>query len=141
MTRAIVSLLVCLSSLRADVAAVKAEPNPEKRSDLALAHAEQEIEAAKKAYDAEDLDAFRKSIDEVGDLAELSAESLESTGKRARRSPKYFKRAEQKLLVLIRRVDSLEKDVSLDDRELVSAVRKRLASIHERILNDIMTKK
>ena len=141
MMPAIVFLFLCASFARADVAAVKAEPNPEKRSDLALAHAEQEVEAAKKAYDANDLPAFRKSIEEVAELADLSAESLESTGKRARRNPKYFKRAEQKLLLLIRRVDSLEKDVSLDDRETVAEVRKRLTSIHERILNDIMTKK
>ena len=141
MIRDITFLLLCTSVITADVGAVKSEPNPEKRSDLALAHAEQEIDAAKKAYDAEDLAAFRRSVEEVAELADISSDSLESTGKRARRSPKYFKRAEQKLLVLLRRLDSLEKDVSLDDRDLVSAVRKRVASIHEGILNDIMTKK
>jgi hypothetical protein len=141
MIRGITFLLLCTSVITADVGAVKSEPNPEKRSDLALAHAEQEIDAAKKAYDAEDLAAFRRSVEEVAELADISSDSLESTGKRARRSPKYFKRAEQKLLVLLRRLDSLEKDVSLEDRDLVTSVRKRVASIHESILNDIMTKK
>ena len=141
MRHMLVLLFLSVCMVRADLAAVKAETNPEKRSDLALAHAEQEVEAAKKAYDGEDLSAFRKSIEEVAQLAELSQESLDSTGKRARRNPKYFKRAEQKLLVLMRRVDSLEKDVSIDDRELVAAVRKRVAAAHERILHDIMTKK
>jgi hypothetical protein len=43
--------------------------------------------------------------------------------------------------VLIRRVDSLEKDVSIEDRALVGAVRKRVEAAHERVLHDIMTKK
>src|SRR5690349_1043998 len=137
MIRVLSAILFCVCGLQADVAAIKAEPNPEKRSDLALAHAEQEIATAKKAYEANEMAAFRTSIEEVAHLAELSVESLDSTGKRARKSPKFFKRAEQKLLVLIRRVDSLEKDVGLEDRETVSSVRKRLASVQERILNDI----
>lgn len=134
-------LLIAALSLRADLASIKAEPNAEKRSDLALAHAETEITEAKKRYEAGETKAFREMIEEVAQLAELSYESLESTGKRARKSPKYFKRAEQKLLVLIRRIGSLEKDVSLEDRDAVVAVRKRVSAVHDRFLNDIMTKK
>jgi hypothetical protein len=140
MTRLCLILLsACL--LRADLAEVKAEANPEKRSELALLHAEAEIAAAKKAYEAGEMDAFRKSVEEVAELADISIDSLDSTGKRARRNPRYFKRAEQRLLVLIRRVDSLEKDVSIEDRALVGAVRKRVEAAHERVLHDIMTKK
>jgi hypothetical protein len=141
MIRGIFLTFIAACLLHGDLAEVSAEANPERRSDLALTHAEQEIEAAKKAYDASDFAGFRASIEEVAKLAEISQESLESTGKRARKSPKYFKRAEQKLRVLMRRVDSLEKAVALDDRDLVAGVRKRVAATHDRILNDIMTKK
>lgn len=141
MIRGLLFLVLSPGLVFADIAAIKSEPNPEKRSDLALAHAEEEIDAAKKAYDANDLPAFRKNLDEVTQLVDVSQESLESTGKRARKSPKYFKRAEQKLLVLIRRVDSLEKSVMLEDREPVVEVRKHMAAVHDRILNDIMTRK
>jgi len=134
-------LLLCAVTLQADLAAVKAEPNLEKRSQLALQHAEEEISAAKKAYDAGDLNQFKQRVEEIGELAELSYDSLEDTGKRARRAPKWFKRAEQKLLGLLRRIDSLGKDVSLEDRELVTSLGKRVTEVHDRLLHDIMTKK
>lgn len=141
MFRASVFVLLCAAALQADLAAVKAEENLERRSQLALEHAEEEISSAKKAYDAGNFDEFKRLVGEVGDLAELSYESLEDTGKRARRSPKWFKRAEQKLLSVLRRIDSLEKGVSIDDRAFVQTTRKRVNDIHDRLLHDIMTKK
>ena len=125
----------------ADVAAVQAEPNLEKRSEAALVHAQEELQAARKAYDAGELNGFEKALNEVAELAELSLKSLEDTGKRARRSPRYWKRAEQRLLGLMRQLDSLEKAVSVDDRGTVERVRKRVTDTHDAILNAIMTKK
>ena len=141
MSRTVVAALLFASALSADLAGVKAEPNLERRSQLALQHAEEEISAAKKAYDAGNNDEFRRLVGEAAELAELSYDSLEDTGKRARRDPKWFKRAEQKLLLVIRRISSLEKDVSIDDRELVKDARRRISDVHDRVLNDIMTKK
>ena len=129
------------AGLQADLAAVKAEDDLERRSQLALQHAEEEIAAAKKAYEAGSLDDFKRLLGEIGDLAELSYDSLEDTGKRARRAPKWFKRAEQRLLGIMRKIDSLEKDVSLEDRDLVKDMRKRVSDVHDKLLNDIMTKK
>ena len=140
-SRIAVAAVLFASIVRADLAGVKAEPNHERRSQLALQHAEEEITAAKKAYDAGNSEQFKQLVGEVAELAELSYGSLEDTGKRARRDPKWFKRAEQKLLAVLRRIDSLEKDVSIDDRELVKDVRKRVSDVHDRVLNDIMTKK
>lgn len=134
-------VLVAAAALQADLAAVKAEANLERRSQLALQHAEEEIAAAKKAYDSGSIDDFKRLVGEIGELAELSYDSLEDTGKRARRDPKWFKRAEQKLLGVLRKIDSLEKDVSIDDRDLVKDLRKRVSDVHDRLLNDIMTKK
>jgi hypothetical protein len=139
--RTVVVALVLASALVAGVEEVKAEANLERRSQLALQHAEDEIAAAKKAYEADNMDEFAKLVAEIGKLAELSYESLQETGKRARRDPKWFKRAEQKLLTLMRRIDSLEKDVSIDDRDTVKELRKRVSDVHDRVLHDIMTKK
>ena len=140
MFRVSIAAVLFAAALQADLAAVKAEENLERRSQLALQHAEEEIAAAKKAYDAGNLDEFKRLVAEIAELAELSYDSLEDTGKRARRSPKWFKRAEQKLLAVMRRIDSLEKDVSLDDREVVKDMRKRVSDVHDKLLNDIMTK-
>ena len=125
----------------ADMEKVKAESNPERRSDLALAHADEELTVARKAYDDGEIATFSNSLKEVAELAQLSLESLDSTGKRARRNPRFWKRAEQKLMLLLRRLDGLEKSVSIDDRALVGTVRKTVSETHEAILNAIMTKK
>ena len=141
MLRTVLILVFAAISLRADVAGVIAEPNLEKRSQLALDHAEQEIAAAKKAYDSGELEDFKRLLTEVGDLADVCYDALEDTGKRARSAPKWFKKAEQRMLTIIRRIGSLEKDVGLEDRDLVKDLGKRVSDVHDRLLNDIMTKK
>jgi hypothetical protein len=129
------------AALHADIGQVRAEPDLEKRSYLAIQHAGTELDAARKAYSEDNMPEFKDLVGEIGDLAELSYKSLQDTGKKARKSPKWFKRAEQALRKLLRGVDNLEKDVSLDDRPLVESVRKRMQTVHENLLHDIMTKK
>lgn len=120
---------------------VMAEPNLEKRSELALREADKAITAAKSAYDAQNVNDFKARVSDVEALVQLSYKSLQDTGKRARRSPKYFKRAEMGIRALLRRLVSLENDVAIDDRPVVEAARKELSSVHETVLQDIMTKK
>lgn len=130
--------IALVAGLRADLQKVMAEPNLERRSALALQHANEEIELARQAYADDRMKEFRQRVKEVGDLAELSYKSLRDTGKRARKSPKWFKRAELTLRTLLRRIDGLEKDVSLDDRELVAEVHKRVQTVQQQILHDLM---
>ena len=117
------------------------EPNLEKRSQLAMQQANTEFDAAKKAYSDSQLEPFKTHVAEVASMAELSYRSLLDTGKKARRSPKWFKRTEQAMRALLRKLDGLEKDVSIEDRAPVGAARKRVADVHEQLLHDIMTKK
>ena len=119
--------------------AVMAESNLEKRSELALQEADTAITAARQAYEAQEREAFRARVSDVEQLAELSYKSLQDTGKRARRSPKYFKRAELKLRGILRRLAGLSAEVSADDRPLVEAARSRINGVHEQLLHDIMT--
>ena len=133
--------LAVLLPAASDVEAVKAEPNLERRSALALDKAEARIGDARKAYEGGDLDQYKAHLEEAGQLGELCYQSLQDSGKRARKSPKWFKHAEQKLLVILRRLDSLVKDTSVDDRAPAMALDKRLRDVHEQVLQDIMTKK
>jgi hypothetical protein len=120
---------------------VMAEDNLEKRSELALKEADKAITAAKVAYEAQNAGDFRARLSDVEELVQLSYKSLEDTGKRARRSPKYFKRAELRIRALMRRLESLGNDVSFEDRPAVEAIRKELNTVHETVLHDIMSKK
>jgi hypothetical protein len=140
-SRSAIVFLVATVTAAGSLDQVMQEKNLEKRSEVALRYASKEIDAARDFYAADQMEEFRRSVNQVGALAELSYKSLQDTGKRARRSPKWFKRAELSLRSILRRIDGLEKDVSYDDRPVVETVHKRVAGIHEQILLDIMTKK
>jgi hypothetical protein len=121
---------------------VLAETDLEKRSELALKVAEESLTAAAKAYSSgPELGTFQQHVADVQELTQLSLKSLTETGKRASRSPKYFKRAELKLRSLLRRMTTLSNDVSVDDRPVVESARKAMSDVHEQLLNDIMSKK
>jgi hypothetical protein len=121
---------------------VMAERDLEKRSELALQMADESITAASKAYaSASEMSAFVKYLGTVEELAELSLKSLQDTGKRASKKPKYFKRAELKLRSLMRRMSTLADEVASDDRPRVEAAKKVLSDAHEQLLHEIMSKR
>jgi len=121
---------------------VLAERDLGKRSELALKEADEQISAAAKAYTGTDeVKDFRSHLDAVGELTELSLKSLRDSGKRASKQPKYFKSAEMKLRSLLRRLDTLERDVSGEDRPPVEKVKNLVSETREQILHDIMSKR
>src|SRR5262245_36578165 len=106
-------------ALAFDLAAVKSEPNLEKRSDRALDNANVALDAARDAYNNGDYDQSQAQLDEVGASVDLAYESLTQTGKDPRRSPKWFKRAELRTRELLRRLEGLRDTVSFADRDRV----------------------
>ncbi len=124
----------------ADMAAVKAEPDLNHRSELALINADEQIDAARAAYEAGNDAQQQAAIQEVGDSVTLSYESLEKTGNQPRKS-KYYKRAELKVSALMRRLSAFRDEVSFDFRPNVDAVLKKLSDIHDDLLSDIMSRK
>jgi hypothetical protein len=133
--------LVGAAVVHADLSEVKNEPNLERRSERALEYANTAIDEARKAYKAADLSNFNSRIKEVEESAELSYQSLQDTGKAARRSPKFFKRAEMKMHALGKRLEALGAEVSLEDRVAVEGARKTLSDLEDKIVFEIMTKK
>ena len=120
--------------------AVKAEPNPEKRSDLSLALAQRQLDAAQKSYQSGELEATRASFSRVRAAVALSWDSLVATGKNPRKSPKYFKRAEIELRKMLRRLGEFRNAMSFDDRPMVEEVLQETQKTHERLLNAVMSK-
>ncbi len=124
----------------ADLAAVKAEPDLNRRSELALANAEEKLDAARQAYVAGNDAAEAADIQEVGDSVALCYESLEQA-RGAPRKSRYYKRAELKTSELMRRLSGFRDDVNYDFRSKVDVVLKRVSDIHDQLLSDIMSKK
>ena len=134
------ALVLALPLAFADVAGVKAEPDPERRSELALTNADKAIDAARQAYNGGDKDAEQAALTEVRELVDVSIVSLESTHK-APRNNKYYKRAELKVGALLRRLHSLRDEMAFDGRQSVEAVIKRLSDVHDELINAVMSKK
>jgi hypothetical protein len=124
-----------------DLASIQQEPNLQRRSQLAMDSANSALDAARGAYQANDLDKTRLSLDEAGELVSLAYDSLKQTGKEARRDPKFFKRAEVATRQMLRRIDGMAEGMNFEDRSLVDKLRERVAAIHENLLQDIMGKK
>ena len=135
-----VSLMWCTIA-SADLNEVLAEPKLERRSEMALANADAELDRARAAYSSGKSDEFKSAINEAVRSVEVSHESLIATGKAARRHPKYFKSAEQKTRNLLKRLTTLENEVSLEDREFVEKARKQVESINDDLVMQIMTKR
>ena len=131
-------LMVCLAF---DLAAIKLEPNLERRSDLALQNASAAMDAARDASAAGDIGKVKSSLEELRESVDLAYQSLVDSGKSARRNPKFFKRAELKTREIMRRLEGLGNAVDSDDRVSVESVRDRVSKIHDNLIEDIMEKK
>ncbi|MDQ6758232.1 MAG: hypothetical protein M3Z32_00020 [Acidobacteriota bacterium] len=134
------SYALAIFMLAFDISGAKAQPDLEKRSELALANADSQVDAARQAYRAGELSKMEAALDELRDSANLSLVSLEQANKKARNN-KYYKRAELKIRALLRRLSSLRDEVGLDDRKPIEAVLQRLQEVHEQVLVSIMSKR
>ena len=99
------TFLILWVAFAPDLASVKAEPDLDKRSDLALANADQYIDAARHAWTGGDMKAVESALNEIRQSVELSYDSLHQTRESPRHS-KFYKRSEQKILSLLRRLKS-----------------------------------
>ena len=131
-------LVVLLFSV--DIAAVKSEADLERRSEMALASADQELSAAKQAYTNGDDKAEEQALADVRSLVDVSYEALEHANRPPRKS-KYYKSAELKLTALMRRLSSFRDEVSFDSRSAVDSLIKRISDVHDQVLAAIMSKK
>ena len=132
---------VLVLALAFDLAAVKSEPNLEKRSERALDNANLALDAVRDAYSQGDVDKTQASLEEVGESVDLCYQALSETGKDPRRDPKFFKRAELRTRELLRRLDGIRESMSVADRAGVEKVRDSVSEIHDNLLKGLMSKK
>jgi uncharacterized membrane protein YccC len=141
MTRAILALLVMASTAGADLSAVLAERNLEKRSRKALDYAAQALKAARNAYQQGQFDQTRQHLQELNEAVQLAYRSLQETGKNPVRHPKHFKHAEIKTRELLKHLGHFRDQMAYDDRAVVEPVIQSIETIHEDLLLAIMGKK
>ena len=135
------TFLLLAALLAFDLAAIRNEPNPERRCELALAEADVAVTAAQQAYASDNLEKTRIALDEVGEAVDLAHQSLTASGKDPRRNPKRFKSAELSVRKILRRLEGLRDAMNSADRELVDPVRERAGEVRDALILGIMGKK
>jgi hypothetical protein len=111
----------------------KQETNLEKRSDMALAVADLELDKCKVSQPSpQELFA---SMTRVREAVDLSVASLRESGKNPRKNPKYFKRAEVKMRELRRKLEGIKAAADIDDRPKVATLVDHLSSIEDRLVH------
>jgi hypothetical protein len=123
---------------RADLKAALAERDLGRRSKLALDNAAVALKEARAAFEKGDSEKLSAAIREVQDSIELAHDSLQSTGKDPRKSPKWFKHAEIETRDLLKKVETLQHDLSFQDRPMLDKLKTRLQQIHDELLLGLM---
>lgn len=114
--------VTALFALESGLDAVKAESNLEKRSEKALEYAADVLTLVRTDIETKPWATVEAQIQEFRAAIDLSYESLKSSGKQARRSPKYFKKADVALRTLGRRLRGIQEVTNLDDRPKLDEV-------------------
>lgn len=140
MIRLLISLagLLAVVPLRADLAAVRAEPNLERRAGKALDNADRALKTAQETYRNGYAQQSEAAFEELRESVVLANDSLKQTGKNPSRSPKHFKRAEIRTRELLRRLNDFRPQMSLEDRGPLEKAEATIQKIHEELLAGIM---
>lgn len=112
--------------------------NLEQQARLAMDKADRALTEAKAAYAGHDLEKTKALVQEMLTDLVQAEKALTDTGKDARKRPKQFKYGEVKTREMLKRIDSLENEMDIDERELVAAAKVKVQEIHDEWLLGIM---
>ena len=124
--------------LHADLKRALAEPNLEKRSQLALDNAAAAYQTARAAYQSGDNEKLSAAAAEILESVDLAHSALTDTGKNPRKSPKWFKKAEIETRDLLRKLESLQQEMGFNERPVLDKVKARVQEVHDDLLLGLM---
>ena len=139
----ILPALCCLSlalapAARADLKAALAERDLGKRSKLALDNASDTLKAAREALQHGESEKVVAAAAEMRESVDLAYDSLKSTGKDPRKSPKWFKHAEISTRELLKKLNTLQADMDFADRPKLAELKQRVQQVHDELLLGLM---
>jgi len=135
---ALAALAVSAIPARADLKAAMAEQDLGRRSKLALDNAAVALKSAREAYNKDERDKVAASVNEIVESVDLASSSLKATGKNPRKSPKWFKAAEMATRDLLKRLETFQHDLSLEERGMLDKARSRTQEVHDELLLGLM---
>lgn len=132
-------VLIASRLFAADFDAIRAEPNLERRSQMALQQADASFALAKKDYAAGEKEKTGRDLNAMQTAVEISRESLRETGKNPRKHTKPFKLAETETRDLLRKLEGLEHAMEFEDRKMIEIPKEKVQEAHDEWLNGIIS--
>ena len=106
-----------------------------KRSDLALNLAGSAFDNAREFYDKGEIQKGDAQLEDMTNALNECVTSLETAHK-----AKFYKKAEQRVAFLQRRMEALLEDISLTQRGWAEYTNRKLDEIHDKLLDGVMRK-
>ncbi len=133
----ILVLLCCafLSSGQVPVSEFKAERDPVKRADRALAFADQAFDNARGFYNS---GAIQKGDAQLEDMMNALNECVSSLNE-AHKS-RFYKKPELRVANLQRRLQGLLDDIGAEERGWAEYTQRKLSETHDKLLNGVMSR-
>jgi len=117
------------------ISELKAEPNPVRRAEKALAYADNAFASAHEFYDHGNVPKGDELLDNMTAALRECVQSLRATHK-----PGVYKKAELNVAMLQRRMQGLLDDIDVQNRGWADYTNRKLEEIHDALLNGVMRK-
>ncbi|MBV8070408.1 MAG: hypothetical protein JO270_10920 [Acidobacteriaceae bacterium] len=129
--------LICAATLssQALMADLQMEQNPQKRSDKALALADNAFDTARDFYLKGEIQKGDAQLEDMTKALNACVDSLNEAHK-----GKFYKKAEMNVATLQRRLDGLLSELSVQSRGWAEYTSRKLEEIHDKLLNGVMSK-
>jgi DNA gyrase/topoisomerase IV subunit B len=131
----LVILLTSVLPAQSLVATINQEHDPARRSELALALADESFDNARGFYTSGAIDKGDSALENMTNALDVCVKSLAVTNK-----ARLYKRAELKVAFLQRRMSGLLGDLSVSERGWAEQTKRKLEEIHDKILDGVMRK-
>jgi site-specific recombinase len=117
------------------ISEIKAEHDPARRSEKALALADTAFDTAREDYSSGQIHKGDADLETMMTALEECLSSLDSAHK-----AKYYKKAEMNVALLQRRLQGLLDDISLQQRGWAEYTQRKLDELHDKLLDGVMRK-
>ncbi len=114
---------------------LKAQHDPGKRSEMALSFADAAFDSAREFYDKGQIEKGDAQLEDMTNALNECLASAETAHK-----AKFYKKAEQNVALLQRRIKTLMDDLEFQKRGWAEYTNRKLDEIHDKLLAGVMAK-
>lgn len=128
------------TGLLADLGKARAEKNLDRRTRLAMENTTVQLRLASQADKAGDWTKAKAALTEIRESVDLAYASQKETGRNPR-SARQYKDLEVRLRRLLKSLEDFVRTLAFDQREEMAPLVEHIHSVHDEVLESVMTPK